>query len=96
MRLEGKQVEIEGVFERFDFSETRSLMYLIFANDSNWNSARGLVEVADAPAELSEEALKPLIGKKIRMRGTVEIQTSFNLTRPLLKLDDPASIIMAE
>ena len=47
-------------------------------------------------ANFSESALTPLIGKKIRLHGTVNVQKGFGLQRPEIQLKDRAALELSD
>lgn len=96
LQQKGKEAKVEGVFEKIDFSGTRKTMYLLFTGDTGRSSARGSIVLTKAPADLKEEALKPLLGKKIRITGKVEEQKIEMESRPLIEIKDRASIQVIE
>lgn len=89
---EAQEVVVEGVLAKIDFSGTKKTMYLLFSKIPGKNDARGAVACKTAAADLSESALTPLVGKKIRLRGTVNVQRSFGLQRPEILLKDRAAL----
>lgn len=93
---DGEEVTVQGHFETIAFSGTGKTLYLLFPGDDEWKSARGSVGVSKAPADLSEQALRPLVGKTIRLRGKVEVQKSYKRARPLIVLTDRAAIEVVE
>jgi hypothetical protein len=95
LQQKGKEAKVEGVFEKVGFSGTRKTMYLVFTGD-NGASARGSIVLSKAPADLKEDALIPLFGKKIRITGKVEAQKGQSEDRPLIEIKDRASIQVIE
>jgi hypothetical protein len=93
---DNKEVALTGVLEKFDYSGTKKTMYLLFAGDTGWNAARGSIIVSTAAADLTEDALKPLIGKKILLRGKVEVQKGAGQQRPLVVIKERAAIKAAD
>ena len=91
-----KQVVVEGVLAKIDFSSTKKSLYLLFSQHSDKNDARGVVLVKSAAAGLSEAELTPLIGRKIRLHGTLELQTRFGLQRPDIPIKDRAAVEVIE
>jgi hypothetical protein len=93
---DNKEVTLTGVLEKFDYSGTKKTMYLLFAGDTGWNAARGSIIVSTAPADLTEDALKPLVGKKVLLRGKVEVQKGAGQQRPLVVIKQRAAIKAAD
>lgn len=96
IQQDNKEVTVTGVLEKFDYSGTKKTLYLLFAGDSGWNAARGSVVLSSAPADLNEDALKPLVGKKILLRGKVEVQKGAGQERPLVVIKERAAIKTAD
>lgn len=91
---DGKQVELEGKLQSFEYSNSKKSLYLVFDGDDGkeWNLARGTIALRDAPADLKEDALKPLLGKAIKLKGMVDIQRASGKSRPLIEIKSRASI----
>ena len=92
----GKEVVVEGVLADIGFSDSEKTLYLLFSKPPGQNDPRGAVILKSAAADLTEDALKPLIGHKIRLRGMVEVQTISGLQRPDIKIKERASIQVIE
>ena len=92
----GKQVIVEGPLEAIMFSESGATLYLLFSKELGKTDTRGSVIVKTAPADLSETSLTPLIGKQIRLHGTIHIQPVSGTVRPEIKIMDRASIEVIE
>jgi hypothetical protein len=92
----GKEVVVEGVFAAIGFSDSEKTLYLLFSKQPDQNEPRGAVLLNSAAADLTEDALKPLIGRKIRLRGIVGVQTISGLQRPDIKIKERASIHVIE
>lgn len=87
-----KEVVVEGVLESIGVSKTGATLYLCFSKEPGKNDARGAVASKTASADLSKEALTPLIGKKIRLHGTVKVEKRSGWERPEIRIKDRASI----
>ena len=85
-------VTVEGVCQAIEYSKTRKTMYLVLQAPDEVTTARGKIVVANAPDDLKEPAVRPLVGKTIRLRGKVEPQGSRGGSRPLIVLENRASI----
>lgn len=96
IQQENKEVALTGLLENFEYSAKKKTMYLLFTGDTGWNAARGSILVSSAPADLTEEALKPLIGKKILLRGKVDVQKFEGQQRPLVVINERAAIRPAD
>lgn len=95
LQQKGKEAKVEAVFEKIVFSGTRKTMYLVFSGETGGSSARGSILISKAP-DLTEETLKTMIGKKIRITGKVEEQQGKSEDRPLIEIKDRASIQVIE
>ncbi len=89
---EGREVIVEGVFEKMDHSKSGKTLYVLFSKRPSKNATRGAIFVSGIGAGLSEDALTPLIGKKIRIRGVLNVQKDFGLQRPDVTLKDRTDI----
>lgn len=85
-------VTVEGVCQAIDFSQGGNWMYLVLKAPDEVTAARGKIVVAEAPDDLKEPAVRPLVGKTIRLRGKVEAQGSRGGPRPLIVIENRASI----
>ena len=88
----GTEVVVGGVFEKIDFSKSKKTMFVMFAQRQGTNTTRGTIELKGAPPDLTEAALKPLIGKRIRVHGIVKVQKGLGQMRPEITIKDRASI----
>ena len=85
---------LEGTLLKFDSSGKNgdgNWLYLVFS-DKNPVNARGKIIKSSADAELAQEALTPLVGKKIRITGVVSAQSLRSDKRPLIEIKSRASI----
>lgn len=89
---EGKVVTVEGVLELIDLSEQKTIMHLQFAKKPHKNDTRGVVDTKTAPNDLTESALAPLVGKKVRLRGTIQVHSVRGGIRAEILIQDRASI----
>ncbi len=94
--IDDQAVVVEGVLAKIDFSGRKKTMYLLFSKEPEKNDPRGAVMRKSAGVELSESALAPLIGKKVRLHGTVKVQKGFGLERPDIFLKDRGAIEIVE
>lgn len=90
----GKNEEVlfEGTFRSIAFSSTGKTMYLLFSENASSGEPRGGVLLSAAAADLTEEFLKPLTGKKIRLQGKVKVEGVPRPGRPIIFIKDRASI----
>ena len=89
---DGTEVVVGGVFKKIDFSKSKKTMFMMFAQRQGDNLTRGTIEVKSAPKDLTEAALKPLVGKRIRVRGVVKVQKGLGQMRPEITIKDRAAI----
>ncbi len=87
-----REVSVEGVFREIGYSQSKSTLYLLFSENSQRDDTRGAILVKDAGPDLGESALKPLIGKKIRLSGVLDVKTVKGLTRPDVVITNRAAI----
>ena len=92
-QCDDQAVIVEGVLAKIDCSARKKTLYLLFSQaPEDHNATRGAVTRKSAAADLSESALAPLVGKKVRLHGTVHVLKSFGLERPEVVLKDRAAI----
>lgn len=89
---EGREVIVEGVFENIGYSKTGKTLYILFSKTSSKNATRGAILTSNKSSDLSEKALTALLGKKIQLRGILNVQTYSGLNRPEVNLKDRAAI----
>lgn len=87
----GKEVALEGVFRKIGFSKSKKTMYLLFSKDAAGSDPRGGVFVNSAPPDLTEAALAPLVGKKIRLRGKITVD-DVGTGRPVIMIGNRKAI----
>ncbi len=91
----GKKVIVEGRFEKISFSHKRrpKTMYLLFSQKPEDSDTCGaVVDINSAPQDVSETALQPLLGTKIRIHGIVQIKNNSDTKRAEILIKDRASI----
>jgi hypothetical protein len=74
LAMSGKEVTIQGTLKGFKYSNTKATQYLVFSDDPAPGEIRGSVLLRTAPAELREDQLSSLKGKKISLRGKIRIE----------------------
>jgi hypothetical protein len=92
MAQKGSKVTFEGAMRKIDFSNSGKTMYLLFSEDISPEEPRGAIILKSAPADLTEAALTPLIGKKLRLLGSVRVEAG----RPVVDIKDRAAIQVLE
>lgn len=91
---EGSEVVAEGVL--LDIASTKTRMYLLFSKPPERNDPRGVVLFKSAAADLTAAKLTPLIGKKVRLRGSVDLRSVFGRLQTEITIKDRASIEVVE
>jgi hypothetical protein len=86
----GKQVTVEGVLTGFTYSANKKTLYLTFSQYPTAQEARGSIKLRTAGEDLKEPALKPMLGKKIRITGKFSLE-SFT-RRPVITLKNRSAI----
>ncbi|MES2437800.1 MAG: hypothetical protein V4584_01950 [Verrucomicrobiota bacterium] len=66
-------VIVEGTLASFGHSGGGALLYLQFSNDPPRTEARGAIKTKGMPADLTESSLAPLLGRKVRLHGKVQM-----------------------
>ncbi len=92
VRQDGNDVTVEGVLRKIDHSLSGKTMYLQFYAVPGKHDPCVAVFLKNAPADLSEQALTPLMGRKLHIKGTVQVRNG----RPDIKIKDRASIKIIE
>lgn len=91
-QIDNQAAVVEGVLAKIDFSYRKKTLYLLFSQAPGKNDARGAVVRKSAASDLSESALAPLIGKKVRLHGTVKVQKGVGLERPDILVKNRSAI----
>ncbi len=78
MQQRDHKVTVEGVLKNIRVTDSGKTLYLEFLETSSALEARGRFVTKNASADMSEEALKPLLGKRIRITGIVKIMHKLN------------------
>jgi hypothetical protein len=90
---DGKKVSLTGVLVGLKTSTKGKTRYLLFSEKAADGEVRGSIVVSRAAADLSEENLKPLIGKKIKITGEVFMESTFDSKkRPNVVVENRAAI----
>lgn len=74
LTMGGKEVTIQGTLTGFKYSNSKATQYLVFSNDPAPGEIRGSVWLQTAPAEIKEDQLSSLKGKKISLRGKIKVE----------------------
>jgi hypothetical protein len=83
-------VTVEGVLTGFTYSANKKTLYLTFSQNPTAQEARGSIKLRTAAEDLKEPALKPMLGKKIRITGKFSLE-SFT-RRPVIILKNRSTI----
>lgn len=89
VKQKNKKVTVEGVLETISDSDSKEAMYLQFSKNGPDSEFRGYVPLKGIPDNLSKSNLTLLIGKKIRLLGTVKIEKS---GRPVIEIQKRTAI----
>ena len=81
---------LEGVLKNFRYSSKKTSLYLVFSDNPPTGEARGSVVLKNAPADLHEDKLASLKGRKIRLQGKVRVE-NFGKT-PVISLQSRDAI----
>jgi len=92
LQQEGQDVIVEGVVAKLDYSKSGKTLYLLFSDKPKVEEARGAILISKAGPDLNEAALTPLVGKKVRLSGRLELQKVFTNHRPEVGLANRAAI----
>lgn len=87
----GKEVALEGIIQEIGYSQSKKTMYLLFSKGAGGSDPRGGISVGSAPPDLTETALAPLVGKKIRLRGKVTVD-EVGKGRPVIMIGNRKAI----
>ena len=86
----GKEVVVIGVLKKV--RSTKATLFLEFAEEGDATLVRGCIVLKEAGADLSEESLKGLVGKQVRLVGVVRVATAGKAKRPEIVIKDRKSI----
>ncbi len=77
-----KQVVVEGVPVEVAASQSGKTIYLLFAPKSERDAARAGIKVEVSEGDAMKDKMKPFLGKKIRVSGSVDLQQLNGMKRP--------------
>ncbi|MEO7100684.1 MAG: hypothetical protein ABI162_15085 [Luteolibacter sp.] len=89
---QGSEVTVSGVLTKFSYSDSRSTMYLLFSEKPKGDEARGVILTSKPESGLTESDLAPLVGKKIRISGKLNLRPADNTRRPEIRITNRAAI----
>lgn len=90
--LKNQEVTVEGVLQNVRTSDSGKTLFLEFVDSGSMQDVRGVFMTRQLPPDLSEQALKPLLGKRIQITGVVKMKQAFRQKWPELMLRDRTSI----
>lgn len=91
-----QHVTVQGVFQSIDYSGSRKTMYLLFTPINDNHGVRGKVRVKGAAEDLSEQQLSHLIGKKIHLKGEIQVEKIAGMVRPVIVIESRSAIQVLE
>lgn len=74
LAMSGEEVTVTGILKGFKYSKSGATQYLVFSDDPASGEIRGSVLLRNAPATIKEDQLSTLKGKKISLRGKIQIE----------------------
>lgn len=92
----GKEAIVGGLLVNVAKRRGSQYLYLDFSRKPGKNDFCGIIEPKTAPSDLTESALKPLVGKRIRLHGRIDLQKNGGLRRPIIRITDRKSIEVLE
>jgi hypothetical protein len=88
----GRQVTVEGVLKNVRVSDSGKTIYLEFLETGPQEEVRGYFMTKNVEEDMSEQALRLLVGKRIRLSGVVRIMRYFKAAWPEVLLENRQSI----
>ncbi|MCX6875927.1 MAG: hypothetical protein NTW21_19275 [Verrucomicrobia bacterium] len=92
MQEKDREVTVEGVLVFVRSSHAGKRLYLEFSPNATHAEVAAFCMTREVGADMSLEALEPLIGKRLRITGVVTIGMVDKIARPELRLKDRNSI----
>jgi hypothetical protein len=86
----GQTVTLEGTLSGFGHSSKNTTIYLQFSDKPPATEARASILLRSAGADLQQESLAPLVGKKIRVTGKVLVENFSK--RPVIPIKSRSAI----
>ncbi len=77
------EVIVEGVFQTI--TSVGKTMYIVFAGSSGKSDFRGAISQERAVGDMSEAALRTILGRKIRLNGKIKIESPGRLVMDIKK-----------
>lgn len=88
----GREVTVEGVLKNVRVSDSGKTIYLEFLETGPLEEVRGYFMTKNMAEDMSEQALRLLVGKRIRISGHVRVMRYFKAAWPEVLLKDRKSI----
>ena len=92
MEAKGREVTVEGILKYLRVSDSGKTVYLEFVETTPKDEVRGSFATKKVTEDMSEQALTPLIGKRIRISGVVTLKSHFSVKWPEVMLKDRKAI----
>jgi hypothetical protein len=92
MNEKGQEVTVEGILLNIRTSNSGKTLYLEFADSGTQEEVRGCFLAKNLPDDVSEQTLKPLVGKRIRITGVVRIEHASKQKWPEVLLNDRQAV----
>ncbi|MEI6675664.1 MAG: hypothetical protein WCO57_10840, partial [Verrucomicrobiota bacterium] len=92
LSVKSQEVTVEGALHNIRSSDSGKTLYLEFVDSGSMQDVRGYFITKNLPPDVSEQALKPLLGKRIQITGEVKMKQAFKQKWPELLLKDRTSI----
>lgn len=90
-----RDVVLEGVPQSIAYSKSRKTLYLVYSADESKTARVGIL-MKDAPADLSEKQLQPLLGKKLRIQGKLKSESAGKAKRLIVLIGSRRAIQTVE
>ena len=92
LKMDGKEVTLEGVLLDFENCTRGKNLYLVFSDNQSQGRALGSVAKRGAPPDLSKAKLASLKGKKIQLSGKIRIDDVNKTATPVISIESRAAI----
>jgi len=92
LNVKNQEVTVEGTLQNIRSSDSGKTLYLEFVDSGSMQDVRGYFMTKNLPPDVTEQALKLLLGKRIQITGAVKMKQAFKQKWPELLLKDRTSI----
>lgn len=89
----GEDVVVEGTFVQIRRTSSGATFYFEFSKDPGNEEVRGYLLARSARPGVTPQGFQPLVGKKVRMSGTVRVISYGGVPRPEVLIEDMGSIV---